>query len=158
MRRYRILCLACVCALTLLAGCFEKSEVRFSIAGDAQSGITPAVRVSFFDGFGFHEVTLDSLHRSAGPFSTRSSGELKILCSVLSSTGVPLNEGAFALAIKEDWRWGVDLFFSENNPMEGCFGCLGYTSLALDPSLGLGENVLLYIVWGGNSISNPVIY
>lgn len=150
--------LICIFAAALQTGCLEKSEVRFSIAGDGQSGITPAVRVSFFDGFRHEAVVLDSLHHSAGPFSTQPSGRLRMLYSVLSAGGVPVNEGSLSIELKDDWRWGIDFHFSANNPVETCFGCSGYQSLELDPSLGLGGDVLLFIVWGGNSISDPVIY
>lgn len=152
------LLLICACAAVVMSGCFEKSEVRFGVHGDYASGITPSVHVSFFDGLRFHEVTLDSLNRTAGPYSTKSSGDLKIVCSVLSTGGVPAAEDSFALDLKDDWRWGIDFFFSENNPIETCFGCMGFRAIELDPSLGLGDDVLLYIVWGGNSISNPVVY
>jgi hypothetical protein len=62
------------------------------------------------------------------------------------------------LPLKLDWGWGVDIFIQAGDPTHGCFGCMGAESFELDPSLGYDRDTMLHIVWGGNSISNPVYY
>ena len=52
----------------------------------------------------------------------------------------------------------MNFHIQEDNPVDVCFGCFGYEEYDLDPILGFGSNMKLWIVWGGNSISDPVTY
>jgi len=104
------------------------------------------------------EFVLSDARPSAGPFSTAHSGTLKIACVVLLDGNETNGRGEIELPLRSDWRWGVDFFISQNDPIDTCFGCFGSRAFALDPALGYGEAEKLYVVWGGNSISDPVIY
>ena len=56
------------------------------------------------------------------------------------------------------WRWNVSLFLDERNPHETCIGCFGYRSFPVLESYRTSPAESLWMTWGGNSISSPVVY
>ncbi len=92
------------------------------------------------------------------PFETPKSGTLLVRVSLSDSAGQHVSSGSIALDIRSDWRWGVDIFLSNRNPTEGCFGCFGYHAFEADSIYQETPTDSLYLVWGGNSIKHPVIY
>jgi hypothetical protein len=52
----------------------------------------------------------------------------------------------------------VDLIHQTTNPDEACFGCVGSQVFPLAPAYRATGRDSLWVVWGGNSISDPVIY
>jgi len=146
-------------ALTLTA-C--KSEVSFSFHRDTSRGLTTdLVHVRFTDGF--IERTLDGRHfrtsaQSGTPrtddFATQDHGTLSGEVWLLSA-GDTIAAGRIELPLRDDWRWGVGIFVADSNPMKYCFGCFGSRSFKAAPGAP-GDS--LFLVWGGNSISNPVDY
>ena len=147
-----------VLALTACA----KSEVAFSFNADSARGLTTdLVHVRFTDGL--YEHTLEGRHfRKSSDwgvphteyFGTRDRGTLFGAVWLLSG-GDTVAAGTIDLPLKDDWRWFVSIFVADSNPMRYCFGCFGSRSFKAAPSAP-GDS--LFLVWGGNSISNPVIY
>ncbi len=86
---------------------------------------------------------------------TASSGILDIRFR-LESGGRLLSSGSAQIPLQDDWRWAVQFHASTDDPR--CFGCFGARAFALDSMLRSPGRDSLWIVWGGNSISNPVIY
>ena len=74
-----------------------------------------------------------------------------------------LSDGEFELELREDWHWSVNFQIgsADYNPLNQCFGCQFYESFKLN-SIALSnqetEADSLYVVLGGNYISEPVIY
>jgi hypothetical protein len=154
----RLLC-ACLLLPALFTGCSGgEAEVRFSVQSPPGAEDVPNVTVSFRDGDRIRGVELDASNRVSGKYSTKTSGDLEVRCSIATAQGEMPNVGSITLPLKNDWIWGVDFFISTVDPAAGCFGCFGSESFALDPDLGYEEDKKLYIVWGGNSISHPVVY
>jgi len=78
---------------------------------------------------------------------------------VLAEPGeAPLASTSIDLELREDWVWGVDIFLTDGNPGTMCFGCAGYEAVAVPDTLVPEATDSLYVVWGGNSISDPVVY
>ena len=147
---------ACV---SLLTGCLdERAEVRLTVYKDYELNQFPEIDVVIRDGMHASELILNESTPSVGPFGTRKHGELKITCTVLLDGEPTQTRGSIELPLRPDWRWGVDFFIRDEDPAETCFGCFGSKSFELDPKLGYGEGKKFYIVWGGNSISHPVVY
>jgi hypothetical protein len=94
-----------------------------------------------------------SVPRTA-PFDTQGHGTLSGQVWLVAGHDT-MATGTFDVPLREDWRWGVDIFVADSNPMRYCFGCFGSRSFKAAPSAP-GDS--LFLVWGGNSISNPVIY
>jgi hypothetical protein len=142
----------------VLAGCAdERSEVRIRLE-NLGGAAGPDFHVSISDGLFDYDFTLNESDRSAGPFPTRSSGTLKIRITLYADDVITETSGTLDLSLKGDWRWGIDIFIQEEDPTGLCFGCFGSKSYELDPALGYEGNERLYILWGGNSIRNPVEY
>jgi hypothetical protein len=149
---------ACLFLICLLVGCSGEAEVHLSVQGFQGSDDVPSIMVTFRDGERIRRVHLNSTTRTAGPFSTKTSGELDVTCSILTAQDEIKRGGSITLPLRDDWRWGVDFYISVDDPSEMCFGCFGSESFALDPALGYAEDKKLFIIWGGNSISHPVVY
>lgn len=145
--------------ISMLAGCAgEESLVRISLVNPGSLETCPDFHVMISDGLYDYEFTLNESNIKAGPLPTRSSGTLRIKVEIRLGDSETESKGSLELPLKKDWRWGIDLFIQQNDPIDVCYGCFGSKSYDLDPILGYDENERLFIVWGGNSISNPVVY
>ena len=151
--------IAATLIVLVVAGCSDKkSQVRVSVQNCAYASECPDIHVSLSGGVWNYDYVLDESKRSTGPLPTGSSGTMHITVALYSAAGKTETTGSLDLSLRKDWRWGVDIFIQEHDPTEYCFGCFGVKSYELDPVLGYDDEVRLYIVWGGNSISNPVDY
>jgi hypothetical protein len=151
--KYRRLILAA--ALPALLAC-DEARMRISVQPGPQGD--PVVRVSRPTWTGVSlSMVLDSAQRST-EFETEQSGSIVIPFTLLLNGQDTATSGAVELPLKSDWRWGLDFFLSDADPRATCFGCLGSRAFDVDPVLGLAPEVKLWVVWGGNSISNPVVY
>ena len=90
----------------------------------------------------------------ARPVATPSTGTLRVVVR-FNSGGRTVATRDLELPLKPDWRWGLALHVTARNPTEGCMGCFGVRSTPI-PGSTTGEQ--LHVVWGGNSISSPVVY
>lgn len=62
--------------------------------------------------------------------------------------------GTVRIPLKPDWEREVQFHVADSDPIDRCFGCEGSERFEFS---GLpGKH--LYVVWGGNSISEPVVY
>jgi len=102
---------------------------------------------------------------STPEIETRNEGTLIVQYQFRDSDGVKDSDGSFvsggqvALDLRRDWRWGIDIFHRDQNPIHGCFGCFGYKAFPiLDPAYVTSNADSVFVLWGGNSISNPVEY
>ncbi len=124
----------------------------------------PDFRISFVDGprtrtlgrsdFASHE----GVQFDAGPFETSTSGTLRLACSILDSSGHSVAAETVRLPLRPGWRYSVTCAVGMHNPADACFGCLGSEATPLGPALGFAPGDSLFVVWGGTSISNPVLY
>jgi hypothetical protein len=75
------------------------------------------------------------------------------------SNGALVSGGRIALDLRKDWGWGIDIYHTDRNPYHMCMGCFGYESFPILGSAYLtGDGDSVFVIWGGNSISNPVEY
>ncbi len=145
--------------ISTLVGCAGKeSEVQIGLANCGGRETCPDFQVLISDGLYDYDFIVNESNIKAGPFTTRSSGTLRINIIILVGGDETETKGAIELPLKKDWRWGIDIFIQQNDPIDVCFGCFGSKSYALDTVLGYDENERFFIVWGGNSISDPVVY
>ncbi|MBD3616716.1 MAG: hypothetical protein HUJ22_09085 [Gracilimonas sp.] len=154
-------------SILLLSGCSElsnngkekSSEVEFVFNNSTAD--TPDFDVVFNDNGStlLHrsQFSQDNSQLSAGPFETVQSGSLDVEIILLKDK-LPRSFGELSLPLKKDWRYRVIFQIVSGDPTEGCLGCLGYKSFAIDSTFKSNPDDSLYIVWGGNSISDPVDY
>jgi len=116
------------------------------------------IRKRTFTGVDFDDYNGDGQLFGTGRLATLPLGRLTVSFTLTSEEGVLLSSGKFDLPLKPDWGWGIDFMPGSHNPLEGCFGCLGAQVFLINPGFRAAPDDALYVVWGGNSISNPAVY
>lgn len=140
----------------------DSSEVQLSIHGNTET-LKKVINIELnangwnksLNGSDFGTSNSSNYTQS---FVTPKSGNLQVKFTLLDSTGIKLNAGVIYLPIKSDWRWSINFVLSKYNPFYHCFGCIGYSSFGINSEFQSTKDDSLFIVWGGNSIKNPVIY
>jgi hypothetical protein len=89
---------------------------------------------------------------------TPGSGMIGVHVALKDPDGTVLAQTDVGLAIRSDWVWEVSIHLADGDPMETCFGCIGHETVPVPADLIPDAPDSLYVVWGGNWISNPVVY
>jgi hypothetical protein len=151
---------------SFLVGCSleedDSSEIQIGIDGNTDI-LRKSIKVEMKSSSWSKTLNGTEIGTLAAPnfsqsFDIPKSGNVEVKFILSDSTGVQLNSGSVSLAIKSDWRWTVTLSLSNHNPFYMCFGCIGYSSFAVDSVFKKLNGDSLFVVWGGNSIKHPVIY
>lgn len=152
-----------IALVVFLAACAGgESRVQFGVQGDVEI-LRPLLEITATSGDWSITVTGQEIGTAETPnhsreFETAGSGPL-VVTAVLRRPGEPvLASGSVELEIRKDWRWGVDIFLTHENPTGMCFGCMGHEAFPVPPGLTDEPGDSLFMVWGGNSISEPVVY
>jgi hypothetical protein len=143
----------------------DESSVVFSFYGSTEHLGKDNITITISDGRQTGKLTGadikqwpgESYERSAY-VPTRSSGSLFVNFVLVSSEGDTTSSGNVKLNLKADWRWGVDFHLAPENPRRYCFGCFGSESYPLTEPFRENGIDSVFVVWGGNSISHPVVY
>lgn len=101
--------------------------------------------------------------KTTGKVEMPTSGVVHVSFRVESKNGVIVSAGLFDLPLRSDWQNTVELnpAPAKGNYWEagGCDSCLGSKAFPVHPEHQLDGRVeFMWVVWGGNSIKNPVIY
>ena len=91
-------------------------------------------------------------------YDTRTSGTVIVDISLVTESGDTVAVGDLSLTLRPDWYWQVDVLIRDSNPMELCIGCFGHRAFELEEAYRESATDSLHVTWGGNSISDPVIY
>jgi hypothetical protein len=121
------------------------------------------VTVRFSDGAIARTLTGDDFALDIGradsrEFETRTGGSLDIQIEVDTESAGRVTSGTLTLPLQPDWIWNVSFYFGVRNPNDGCIGCFGYRSFTVMEAYRTSEAESLWMIWGGNSISSPVVY
>ena len=92
------------------------------------------------------------------PQGTARHGSLQVRFVLEGTDGTVASSGGITLSLKPDWIHGVDIHAATEDPRRYCFGCQGSVRFELDPVAASPAADAIYVVWGGNSISSPVVY
>jgi hypothetical protein len=148
----------------LLSACGE--EALISVSAPLASPLSPEMltvtvrdgdRVLQWSGADFTPRPTNSLP-STPEVNTQTSGPDLEVTYRLENAGAVLSSGAIVLSRRSDWRWAVTISAATTNPEEGCFGCFGSSPFPLAEDFRAPGRDSIWVVWGGNSISDPVIY
>jgi hypothetical protein len=154
-----------VLAFTIvLAACGrgQDSRIQFSVQGDVQT-LRPLLTITATSGGWSLVVHGADIGTTESPnhtprYRTPGAGTLTVSAVLGDSPGRPLASGSIQLDLRRDWVWGVDFYLTNRNPTEMCFGCMGYQAFPIPAGTTAEPDDSLFIVWGGNSISHPVVY
>jgi hypothetical protein len=157
---HRITVIALLAAST---ACSPDARISFSTyLGDPLAGATLTVTVE--DGTRRWTWTGDDFRTSASSavpttpsVSTPTSGTAQVAFELQDGNAV-ISSGTVSIPLQGDWIWNLHLIASTENPMHGCFGCQGAQAFPLAEAWREEEKDSVWVVWGGNSISHPVIY
>jgi hypothetical protein len=147
----------------VLAACGEEAEI--SVSADLGPRLTTEMltvfvidktRVTRFTGADFRSEG-QSLPTTARVATSASGPDLEVSFT-LTYADTHLSGGTVFLPRRSDWRWHVTVSAATTSPEEGCFGCLGSQAFELAQSYRAPGRDSIWLVWGGNSISNPVVY
>jgi hypothetical protein len=148
----------------LLAGCGE--EARIGAAARLEPPLSHEMltvtvrdvgRIIRWTGDDF-TVGPDNATPSTPEVETRTSGPDLEVTYVINDGGAVLSSGTVLLPRRSDWSWGVTIEAATTSPEEGCFGCFGSRAFGLPPAFRPPGRDSIWVVWSGNSISNPAIY
>ncbi len=158
----RYLLVAAAVSLVGAVGCEDEALVSFSVLSEPGRLDPGTVTVRFSDGGRSRTVSGDDFvgdgQRADTPeFATRTRGTLELEVEVETDAGL-VASGTLELPLQPDWRWNVSLFLDERNPHEMCIGCFGYRSFPVVETYRTSPAESLWMTWGGNSISRPVVY
>ena len=92
------------------------------------------------------------------PQATATSGTLRVRYELASPDGQLLSTGAIELPLQPDWIHGVDIHAAIEDPRRHCMGCLGAVEFPLAAQARSADARAVFVVWGGNSITSPVVY
>jgi hypothetical protein len=152
-----------IAACPLLVGCGE--EARISAEARLDSPLTVDMlsvtvrdrdRVWTWQASHFRSTTQRPTP-STPEVETRTSGSLEVSFR-LEVPGQTLSEGTVTLPLRSDWRWGVTVMAATTDPQAECFGCFGSSAFPLAEAYRTPQRDSIWVVWGGNSISDPAIY
>jgi len=76
----------------------------------------------------------------------------------IDKLGENLSSGKLKIPLRKDWARDIYLQISSEYAMKGCWGWNGYKSFPVLGKFKQSTGDSLNVVWGGNSISSPVIY
>jgi hypothetical protein len=89
--------------------------------------------------------------------STPTSGTAQVTFELRDGNAV-ISSGTVSIPLQGDWAWNLDLIASTDDPMLRCFGCQGSQAFPLAEAWRAEGQDSIWVVWGGNSISDPVVY
>lgn len=123
------------------------------------------LRVRLADGWNSYELGPADFNSNEGSSAyhtptlpTRMHGALHLWFALVASTGDTVTSGAIELPLRRDWSYDIGIQADSTDPTRTCFGCQGSRSFSLAPDYVQPTFDSVYVWWGGNSISDPVIY
>lgn len=154
-----------ICAVSIASGC--SSDARLAVAAQPMTAELNAATIRYRVEAGVRNWTVDlqpvaagtSAGRRNGPaFDTPQKGTATVTFSVILPDGRAIATGQASVPLRGDWEWDFELMALTDDPKPTCFGCFGSKSFALPADLRSAGRDSLWLVWGGNSIRDPVVY
>jgi hypothetical protein len=164
MTRGRLIGCALSFAIAFIAtGCSaDQASVSYTFFEEPGFSVDFVV-LEFSDGSLTRQLTGDDFEAETGSrrdtqaFRTRTTGELVTSFWLLQGPDT-LSSGELRLDLRSDWTWNISFFRADVNPSGTCFGCVGATPYELEAPAQTAPSDSLWLVWGGNSISDPVVF
>lgn len=156
--------LGAICAIgcaAVLAGCGEQARVSYAFF-EAPGFEVELLVMEFSDGRRTVRLTASDFdpngsRRDTREYATRTTGRLETRFWLVQG-GDTLSRGQVDLDLRPDFRFNVIFSRESEDPTKTCFGCFGRRAFELAPELQGVPADSLWVFWGGNSISSPVVY
>ncbi len=139
----------------------QDSQVEFSLDNSsAYEGKLP-IKITFSSPGQTKTLTTSDFSDSKsyiGPYKTATSGTLQLTVQMLDTNDKAVTSEIVKLPLKSDWKYYIKVAVGPENPIYTCFICQDSKAFAIDSKLNFPETDSLFIVWSGNSISNPILF
>ncbi len=150
-----------LCVSLMFVACRDSDEARIAVTYRADA-IVPRAQTTVSITAGRRRYVVEGaellpVNGNVRYLPTPMSGEATVDIAMRDAQGA-IATGQVVLPLKSDWEWGVDLWVDSVNPSRLCFGCFGSLSFPLRSGVRRSARDSLWVVWGGNSIRNPVVY
>ncbi len=150
-------------------GCSDEPASLARVSLDRDTLFVPAMlHVRLADGhstwtFGPEDLGLDARYAAqwwTPEVATENSGTLSMAFWFLSPEGDTVSAGEVSMPLRDDWRWHIGIHGAAGRRyFQGCFGCSGAEPFEIRvPAYATTDSDSVWVIWGGNSISHPVIY
>jgi hypothetical protein len=151
-------------AALLICAC-NGDEARVKVGFHQQDNLPISMlRVRLVDGFHSYELGPADFNSNEGhayhspKLPTRTSGTLHFAFALVEPSGDTVSGGAVELPLRRDWSYEIDIQADSTDPTRTCFGCQGSRPFHLAPEYREPAFDSVYVIWGGNYISEPVMY
>ncbi len=151
-------------AALLFSACGDEARVKVGFHERGALGMS-MLRVSVKDGFHSYELQpsdFDSNGESqpyhSPSLATRTEGTLRFSFALVGPSGDTVSSGAVDLPLRRDWSYEIDIQADSADPARSCFGCQGSRPFPLSAEYQGPTLDSVYVIWGGNYISQPVMY
>ncbi len=140
----------------------DQASVNYTFFEDPGFSVDLVV-LEFSDGSLTRRLTGDDFddemgsRRDTRDFETRTTGELVTSFWLLQGSDT-LSSGELSIDLRSDWAWNISFFRADESPSGTCFGCVGAEPYKLAAAAQSAPTDSLWLVWGGNSISDPVVF
>jgi len=91
-------------------------------------------------------------------WNTGTVGSIDITFELMDSAGTVAATGQVSLELRADWAWDIEFSNLTEDPRLRCLSCSGSRAFPLAAGYRASGRDSLWVVWGGNSISHPVLY
>jgi hypothetical protein len=95
---------------------------------------------------------------TTGTLQTPLHGEMRVSFTLRRPNGDTISSGGKTVRLRPDRVVGFLITTATVNPSLMCLSCGGAVAFPLSESFRVAGRDSVWIVWGGNSISNPVLY
>lgn len=146
------------------ATCRSDDRARVGFTFFEEPGFSADLLIlEFSDGSGARRLRGVDFSRGTGSrldtrvFETRTSGTLLTAFWLVEGSDT-LSAGDLRIDLRPDWEWNIGFMRGSENPAAMCFGCVGAAAYGIAEALQGTPSDSLWLVWGGNSISDPVVF
>lgn len=115
-------------------------------------------RISIADGHRTWQLSGADVTAESVRLKTATSGTLEVAFRLVTTVEGEVGSGQLELDLRPDWFWAVTFRPDDQDPTEGCFGCLEHFVFPLSEAVQTSSQDSMHVVISGNSISNPVVY
>ncbi len=143
----------------------DEAKARFTFINSLSQLNVNMLKITFNDGSSTRSVNgsqfyIDStfLQYHTNWYTTPLSGTLSLSYILTDTTGDTISQGSAAIPLKSDWAWQFDICPDHHNPYYYSFGVVGFKAFSINPAYCDSTTDSIFVLWGGNSIKNPVVY
>lgn len=144
-----------------LGGCGENADMQVQLHPE---GRLPSVNLEVEDNQGIRTFDRSQLnpsgvnsHLATHVFEVTETGTIRVRVRV-EEQGETVASGEVDFQAVEDFDWNVTVAFDTENPIAGCFGCMGAEAFPVAEAFRTAPAESLWVWWGGKRKGSDAIF